>query len=201
MLGTHRDNQGRRARAVLLSLAALLCLWPALVSAHAFLDTSSPSANAVVSTAPPEVKLEFTEHIQPNASKAELYDSNANRVSTPPSHIGATASELILPLPTNLPAGTYTVQWQNVSADDGHPNNGYFAFTVGGQADVVLPAPPPAPPNPGIISLGSIARWIGLVGLAGLIGSLLAWRWVIAASIETSKRTYKAASRRTRSSG
>ena len=161
---------------MLLSLA----LWPALVSAHAILDTSNPAANAVVTIAPAEVKLEFTEGLQPNASSAQLYDADAKKVDTPASHIGANPKELILPLPPNLPRGTYTVQWQNVSADDGHPSSGYFAFTVGGQANVVLPTPPPAPETgSAIFSLGALARWLGLLGLAGALGSLIVWRLVI----------------------
>jgi copper transport protein len=155
-----------------------------LVSAHAFLDTSSPTANAVVATAPAEVKLEFTERLQPNGSSAQLYDADAKKVETPASHIGANPKELILPLPPNLPRGTYTVQWQNVSADDGHPNSGFFAFTIGGQSNVVLPAPPPAPETgSAILSLGSLARWLGLLGLAGTLGSLLIWRLVIAPAL------------------
>jgi copper transport protein len=162
-------------------LLLCLALWPALVSAHAFLDTSSPTPNAVVATAPAEVKIEFTERLQPNASSAQLYDADAKKVDTPASHIGANPKELILPLPPNLPKGTYTVQWQNVSADDGHPTSGFFAFTIGGQSNVVLPAPPPAPTNgSAILSLSSLARWLGLLGLAGVIGSLIVWRQVIA---------------------
>ena len=176
---------GRRWSAALLLFVLVGTLWPISTSAHAFLDTSDPTANAVVATAPTAVKMVFTERIQPSASTAELYDSNATRVDTPPSHLGASPRELILPLPKDLPTGTYTVQWRNISVDDGHPNSGYFAFTVGGQANVVLPAPPPAPANPGIISLGSIARWIGLLGLAGLIGSLIVWHLVITPGTES----------------
>ena len=176
--------RGRRASVALLPAMIFLALWPIIVSAHAFLDTSSPTGNAVVATSPAEVKLEFTERLQPNSSSAQLYTADAVKVDTPASHIGASPAELILPLPPNLPLGTYTVQWQNVSADDGHPNNGFFAFTVGGQANVVLPAPPPAPAlNTAIVSLASIARWLGLLGLAGIIGSLMVWRWVIAPAI------------------
>ncbi|HEX3721145.1 MAG TPA: copper resistance protein CopC, partial [Nitrolancea sp.] len=176
--------RGRRASAALLPLILLLALWPVAVSAHAFLDTSNPTANAVVATSPSEIKMEFTERIVPSASSAQLYNADAVKVATPASHIGATAYELILPLPPNLPKGTYTVQWQNVSADDGHPNNGYFAFTIGTQSNIVLPSPPPAPAlNTAIVSLASISRWLSLLGLAGLIGSLLIWRWVIVPAI------------------
>ncbi len=181
---TGKCARGWRASVALLPLILCLALWPALVSAHAFLDTSSPTANAVVATAPSEIKMEFTEQLQPNATSAQLFDADAKKIDTPASRIGANPKELILPLPANLPRGTYTVQWQNVSADDGHPSSGFFAFTIGGQSNIVLPAPPPAPETGGgILSLGSLARWLGLLGLAGAIGSLIIWRQVIAPAL------------------
>lgn len=184
MTNTRSRISGCRAGVALLSVLVIMAICPKFASAHAFLDTSSPPANAVVKTAPAEVVMTFTERVQPSASKAQLFNSDAERVDTPSSHMGATAYELILPLPKNLPTGTYTVQWQNVSAEDGHPNSGYFAFTVGGAQNVVLPAPPPAPSNSGsIMSLASLARWLGLLGLAALAGTVLIWRWVIAPAI------------------
>ncbi len=175
---------GRRACAVLVALVATCALLPAVASAHAFLDTSDPPANAVVATAPSQVTMRFTEKIQPGASQAELFNADAQKVETLASHMGPNPNELVLPIPANLPMGTYTVQWQNVSAEDGHPNSGYFAFTIGNQANVVLPSPPPAPSgNTSIVSTGSVARWLGLLGLACVIGSFLVWYWVLAPSM------------------
>ena len=176
---------GRRFGVALLAMFAALMLLPALASAHAFLDTSAPPANAVVQSAPAEITLTFTERIQPSASRAELYDADAEMVETPASHMGSDSHVLFLPLPKNLPNGTYTVQWQNVSAEDGHPNSGYFAFTVGGQSNVVIPAPPPAPSSSSsVLSVGSLARWIGLLGAAALVGSVFIWRLIIRPSID-----------------
>ena len=172
-------SRGRRF-GVALPILIVVTLFPALASAHAFLDTSDPTPNAVVQTAPAEVKMTFTERIQAGSSRAELYNSDAVKVETAPSHLGSDSHILILPLPKDLPAGTYTVQWQNISAEDGHPNSGYFAFTVGGRSDVVIPAPPPAPSrSSSVLSFSSVARWIGLLGLAALVGSVLIWRLVI----------------------
>ena len=176
---------GRRFGVALLSLLAAVSLLPALASAHAFLDTSVPTQNAVVQTAPAEVKMTFTERIQAAGSRADLFNSDAEMVDTPQSHLGSDAHVLILPLPANLPDGTYTVQWQNVSAEDGHPNNGYFAFTIGGQSNVVIPAPPPAPSSSSsVVSLSSFARWLGLLGVAVLVGSVFSWRLITRPSIE-----------------
>ena len=43
---------------------------------------------------------------------------------------------LVVALPAGLANGTYTVAWHNVSAADGHPKDGFFAFTIGTVADV-----------------------------------------------------------------
>ncbi|MGA7668934.1 MAG: copper resistance protein CopC [Nitrolancea sp.] len=184
-MSTGFTRMGRRFGVALLALFAVIILCPSLASAHAFLDTSDPTGNAVVQTAPSEVKMTFTERIQAGASRAELYNSDAEKVDTPASHLGPDPHILILPLPADLPEGTYTVQWQNVSAEDGHPNSGYFAFTVGGQSNVVIPAPPPAPSGTSaVVSLSSVARWVGLLGVAALVGAVLIWRLVILPSIE-----------------
>ncbi len=91
----------------------------------------------------------------------------------------------MLPLPPDLPRGTYTVQWRNVSAADGHPQVGFFSFTVGTVADVQVPAPPPPlPVGFAPTWLDALGRWFGLLGLTGLLGALVCWRWVIRPSLE-----------------
>lgn len=148
-------------------------------SAHAFLDRSTPEANAVVPEQPDEVRLWFTEPLESNFSRANLYDSNGNQIETPPSRV-ENGNEIVLPLPDGLPRGTYTVQFANVSAADGHPQQGYLPFTIGDQSDIVVPASPETydfsqPP----IWLSGIARWLALLGISGAIGGCACWLWVV----------------------
>ncbi|WP_173380678.1 copper resistance protein CopC, partial [Nitrolancea hollandica] len=87
---------------------------------------------------------------------------------------------ITLSLPSDLAKGTYTIQYRNVSAADGHPNSGYIPFTIGGQADVVVPSPPATvtattPP----VWLNTLGRWLSLLGGTGAVGALFCWRWVI----------------------
>ena len=139
---------GWRTRAALLIpivvvLLGLVTMLPERAEAHAFLERSDPSENRVLPEAPVEVSLFFTEPLEPDFSSAELYDASGTLVQTEPSRIGET-NQLLLTLPTDLPNGTYTVQWRNVSSVDGHPQQGFVPFTIGSQADVVTPNPPQA---------------------------------------------------------
>jgi copper transport protein len=189
---------GRRLGAALLVVIGAAVLWTAMASAHAMLESSDPAANAVVQTAPSEVTMHFTESLQRGSSKAELFDAHAMKIDTAPSRIGSDSKELILTLPANLAQGTYTVQWQDISAEDGHPDSGYFAFTVGSQANVALTTPPPSPSNgSSVISLAGFGRWLGFLGLAALVGSIFAWLWVIvpATSIHDSPKKLSIARR------
>ncbi len=177
-------REGWRIRAALLIplvvvIFSIVALLPERTEAHAFLDRSEPSANRVLPEQPTEVSLWFTEPLEPDFSRAELYDAAGNLIPTAPSRIGE-ANQMIVTLPADLPTGTYTVQWRNVSTADGHPQQGFVPFTIGSQADVVTPEPPQAtsfsePPT----WLTASGRWMSLLGLAGAAGAIVCWLWVI----------------------
>lgn len=168
-------------------LAVLLMAWlltGSTASAHAFLKQSTPDENTVVPKSPPEILLSFTESIEPQFSTAELFDANGLQVQTGVSHVESDKTVMALPLPTSLPDGTYTVQWKNVSSDDGHENSGYFAFTVGSQANVVIPSPPTVQPTTLFDRVLSVSgRWLALLGMAAAIGAFFTWLLAIAPAI------------------
>ena len=163
---------------VTFSICALLTVSSA--DAHAFAKQTTPQENSVVTKSPTEVLISFTEPVEPRYSNAQLFDANGGKIPTAASHIGSDPTILVLPLPSTLPPGTYTVEWQNISAADGHPNAGYFAFTVGSQANVVIPSPPEVP-QPGNLErgLGIAGRWLGLLGFAAAFGAFINWLLVI----------------------
>ncbi|MGA7668936.1 MAG: CopD family protein [Nitrolancea sp.] len=174
----------RRIGVLCLTLSLLWLVLVSSASAHAFLKRSTPDANTVVPQAPPELLMSFTERIEPQFSSAQQFDSNGTLVPAGSSKVGSDATVLILPLPSQLPDGTYTVQWKNVSADDGHSNSGYFAFTVGSQANVVIPSPPTVQSTTLFDRVFSVSgRWLGLLGLAAAIGSFATWLLAIAPAI------------------
>jgi len=177
-------DRGWRLRATLLVpllavVFGMLAFLPQEASAHAFLERSEPSENRVLPEAPAEVSLTFTEPLEPNFSDAQLFDSTGTLVPTEPSRIGAD-NQILLTLPEDLPNGTYTVQWRNVSSVDGHQQRGFVPFTIGSQADVVTPSPPQVanfsePPR----WLATIGRWLSLLGLTGAAGAIVCWLLVI----------------------
>lgn len=176
-------RRARRAwRVVVVALIAtttLLAL-PAGAAAHAFLQSSSPAENSTVTEAPAEVRMTFTEPLERLYTKAALFDVQGRPIATEDAYIGDQPNELILPLPEDLANGTYTVQWRNISAADGHPETGFFAFTVGPAGTAIIPSPPPTIDTAsGGTTLGSAGRWLTFAGLTAAIGALAGWLWVV----------------------
>ena len=98
--------------------------------AHAFLDHASPAVGSTVPTAPANVALWFTEHIEPAFSTATVTNTAGQRVDEGNADVAAdNPAELQLGLQP-LPAGTYTVHWHVVSVDT-HTTEGTFSFDVG----------------------------------------------------------------------
>jgi copper transport protein len=150
--------------AILASFTLAQSLW-----AHAVLDRSEPAANASLAEAPAEIRLWFTEPLEPAFSSITLRDSNGATVETPGSQIDpADPYQMVLPLDA-LPDGLYTVVWQVVSNADGHPSDGSFPFVVGNAA-----AAQAAETNTAVeISLAqAVVRWFNLLGLALAVGSV-----------------------------
>jgi copper transport protein len=173
------SGRGAAGLAVVVLLCAFL-LTPGQVEAHAFLERSDPEANDIVAEVPDQVRLWFTEPLEVQYSHAELFDSSGQRIETEDSVVGPDPYQLSLRLPADLPNGTYSVQWRNVSTADGHPETGYVPFTIGSSADVVVPVPPAQVDFGGPSAVvNAIGRWLSLLGVAGVAGSIVTWFWVL----------------------
>ena len=105
--------------------AALAGLSPAF--ANAFLQRAAPPVGATVH-APHELRLSFTEKIEPLFSKVTVQTASGAPVQTGAPHSADGGQQLVLVLPV-LPAGTYTVTW-HVTSVDTHKTEGSFHFTV-----------------------------------------------------------------------
>ena len=159
MMACQRSWGVARARHPLLVLIGIATvLTTGTASAHAFLDRSDPEANAVVPSPPAQAQLWFTEPVEPKYSYAQLFDSNGKLIATPESQVSGDPTQMTLSLPKDLAKGTYTIQYRNDSAAHGHPNSGYIPFTIGGQADMVVPSPPT------ITTTGSPPIWLNTLG-------------------------------------
>jgi hypothetical protein len=97
--------------------------------AHAFLVQAAPPVGGAVSAAPKEVRLTFSEPIEPRFSGIEVAAGDGHPIST-----GAASTDpaddkaLVLPLPPLAP-GRYRVRWHVVSVDT-HRTEGEFGFEV-----------------------------------------------------------------------
>jgi copper transport protein len=190
------------AIALALLVSVLIPAQPA--SGHAYLDQSSPDAGDIVEDVPDEVRLWFTEPLEPDHSFAILYDATGTEIDTGESRIDSDDPfQMYLPLPEDLPNGTYTVQWRNISTADGHPQTGFFAFTIGSRDDMTEPVAPgedATTGDPGIIE--PISRWLSFIGITTAVGTVFAWLWVIRPSMmEHAHPVFHLARRRARSLG
>ncbi|MFL5759597.1 MAG: FixH family protein [Thermomicrobiales bacterium] len=170
-----------------LAFAFLACVWsafhPVTVSAHAQYDHSDPAANAIVAIAPIQVTIWFTEHLEPSGSSAQLFDKDGQPISGTTSSLGTEPKQLVLSLPSGLANGTYSVVWNTLSADDGHPAQGYFVFTIGSATDVQAVTAPAAPAAHGAPQwLRASARWAALLGLAAAVAVWPVWLLIVRSS-------------------
>jgi copper transport protein len=138
-------------------------------SAHATLVRSDPPANSVLPAPPADIRLWFTEALEPDYSHVTLRDIHSQPLDTLPSQVDPTDSKQMFLKPGKLPEGLYTVAWQTVSKVDGHALHGSFPFTVGpavaGQAAVTV--------SPDLIpQTSSLVRWLNLLSLALVVGGV-----------------------------
>jgi len=125
-----------QSRAVALGLALLCsCLLSLDALAHARLVKGIPADDAELSVAPEFVVLTFNESPERSFSSVELRNPAGEIVTTPAVRQGETPDSLLMPLPEDLPAGTYAVHYRVLSVD-GHVVEGRFGFRIG-----VAPAP------------------------------------------------------------
>ena len=103
-------------------LLGLLLATPAI--AHARLVNSDPAANAKVKS-PGQIKLQFSESLEPAFSSAGLTDAGGKTVPVSKSVGGDT----ITLLPLTLKPGVYKVTWHSVGQDT-QRLAGSFGFTV-----------------------------------------------------------------------
>src|SRR5215213_1737911 len=120
---------GRRAALLLLFwLAAVVAVPARPVTAHAFLESSDPAANAVLPAAPPSVTLRFTEPLETSYSQSEFFDQSGAPVPGAQSAIGPDPRAMTIAIPSELTNGTYSLLWRTLSTVDGHTAQDYVPF-------------------------------------------------------------------------
>ena len=129
--------QMRRSVAKLLWLAMALVTihYPlvATVLAHADYENSVPGADEVVSQAPQQVQVWFTQELfrREEMNSLEIFGPNEQRVDLDDAAIDDDDRKLMtVSLQPDLADGVYTVRWRTLSAEDGDEADGEFQFTV-----------------------------------------------------------------------
>ena len=160
-------------RGVVVGLAALLCALAPLApvsraAAHANLVAADPAPNAVLDISPGRVVLKFTEEISPNFSDISVLDTLGDRVDKKDAAVLPNDPVSIAVSLPELPKGSYTVSWRNLSNIDGHAVRGSYAFSIG-----VPVVAPPALQAPLLQSPAQpYLRWGMLIGAMGFFAAI-----------------------------
>jgi len=109
-----------------LPLCLLALMLPSAAMAHAMLEHAQPSAGAQMRTAPSQLRLDFSEPLEPAFSGVNVTDSANRSVTSGTPAISGTAMTIALKA---IPPGEYRVQWHAVSVDT-HRTEGSYSFTV-----------------------------------------------------------------------
>ena len=158
----------RTGVAALAALAAALVL-PGAAWGHAALLHTVPTPSQTVNKAPQEVRLTYSEAIEPRFAIVSVTDAAAHQQTAGSPRRSATdADTLVVPL-KKLGDGWYLVWWRVIS-EDGHPVRGAFTFAVGPnpgpQPQFVIPSISETAATPRLL----VTRWLVFLSVMAAIG-------------------------------
>jgi methionine-rich copper-binding protein CopC len=110
-------------------IAVILLLGATGVLAHAFLERADPRVGSTVRTSPAQVRLWFTEQLEPAFSSVQVVNEGGQRVDKGDSQVDPSAPKQLRISLSPLPPGTYKVIWRVLSVDT-HVTEGDFTFRV-----------------------------------------------------------------------
>jgi len=114
---------------IILSFFLIVLVGSARLEAHAFLKDAEPGVGSTAQTSPNEVKIRFTENIEPAFSSIQVFDASNRQVDKGDVHLDRSDHALLHVSLPRLGAGTYKVVWRVVSVDT-HVTNGSFTFRI-----------------------------------------------------------------------
>ena len=115
-----------------MAMAALsvgLLLAPASSLAHSLLVRSQPERRATVTRPPEQVRLWFSERIEPAYARLSVWDAGGKQVDAGDAAVDPADSSTLAVRTPGLRAGRYTVRYRVLSVD-GHIVESSFDFTV-----------------------------------------------------------------------
>jgi copper resistance protein C len=98
-------------------------------AAHAVLQRAEPRVESRLKRSPEEVKLYFTERLEPAYSSVRVINDRGERVDRRDGHVDRANPTLLRATLPTLPSGTYQVLWR-VLAIDADVTEGGFTFRI-----------------------------------------------------------------------
>jgi copper transport protein len=160
-----------RALSIVACTIVLLLASAAPAGAHAVLETSSPGWGAELGAAPHEITLVYDEDVVPRYAQVAVVPPGGQDLAGP---LQVAGSVVTVPLRAGR-AGSYTVRWKMVAANDGHVTEGAFSFGV--QAKALPPAPAS---GVGVPVAPELLSWLQFLGVV-LAGGTLTFRALVSA--------------------
>jgi copper resistance protein C len=114
-------------RRVLASLLITVATFEA--GAHAFLDHATPAVGSVIHASPAQVRLWFTQELEPAFSTVQVQDRDGRRVDKQDNNVDRANPVLMQVTLPQLAPGRYRVVWRALSVDT-HVTEGDFTFNV-----------------------------------------------------------------------
>src|SRR6266446_5651444 len=154
----HRLTTGRFILLALPLAIFLTLLFPAVASAHAILLRSDPAKDSILSVPPKQVRMWFSEALNPAFSTAVVVNGENKRVDNRDAHVSPNdQTEMDLSLQPNLPPAVYIVIYRTDSAVDGHILRGSFIFSVAEPNGTVPTLSPCANPGANVLGGGNLS--------------------------------------------
>jgi methionine-rich copper-binding protein CopC len=107
----------------------IIAAGPARLEAHAFLKNAVPSVGSTVQISPNEVRIQFTENIEPAFSSIQVFNASGKEVDKRDVRLDRNDHALLRVSLASLEVGIYKVVWRVVSVDT-HVTSGNFTFRI-----------------------------------------------------------------------
>ena len=162
-------------RWVAVLAVVLVTALPDLASAHAILLRVNPPTGQSLPSVPSSVTLLFSEPIDAEFSRVQVFDDSGKQVDNGDSTVDDTV--LRASLQPNLPNGVYTVKWRSLSSIDVHPEAGEYSLFAGVPVTATTSATlsQTSESTPATI----FARWWLYVAASVFAGALFTWKLVL----------------------
>jgi copper transport protein len=158
-------------RASIAAPLVVLAFWLAApaTSAHSYFLDSDPPDGAILAKAPARVVLVFSSAVTADFTSVDLVEARGQHYQPTAVVTDRTTPNVVTVALPQVPTGSYRLTFVTRDRVDLHQTAGSIVFGVGTAPAGVATAPQPAPARPAEFLL----RWVGLAGLAALLGGLL----------------------------